>query len=32
MFPTSDFMRPVAVSAILLATACVPYVTKDYKR
>jgi hypothetical protein len=31
VFPMGDFMRSVAVSAMLLATACVPYVTKDYK-
>jgi hypothetical protein len=31
MFLTGNFMRSVAVVTVLLATACVPYVTKDYK-
>jgi hypothetical protein len=31
MFSAGDFMRSVAVSIILLATACVTYVTHDYK-
>jgi hypothetical protein len=31
MFPTGDLMRTVAVSVMLLATACVPYITHDYK-
>ena len=30
-FSMGDFIRPVAVCAMLLATACVPYVMKDYK-